>query len=119
VWLSYSIYKPPVLNDLDEIDRNVGVWVHVTEDCVLYTSGIPYNSTSIDLYAGWNLVGYPTLNASKTISIALWGTGADMVEGHDPVNPYHISELPSDYLMQPGEGYWVRVPVDTVWVVDW
>jgi len=55
----------------------------------------------------------------RSVSGALWGTSADRVEAHDPQSPYLISEVPSSYLMKPGQGFWVRVPADTVWVVDW
>jgi hypothetical protein len=70
------------------------------------------------LNAGWNLVGYPTLNGSVTISGALWGTGADMAEGFDSTSPY-IKMLEPSYIMKPGEGYWIHVPSDTVWVINW
>ena len=74
--------------------------------------------TSIPLYAGWNLVGYPSLT-NETVANALWGTGADRVEVFDSGEPYRIKEVGPTYLMKPGEGYWVHVPADTVWVVDW
>ena len=47
------------------------------------------------------------------------GTGYDAVEGFNASHPYRISPLADTYLMQPGEGYWVHVPADTTWVVDW
>ena len=37
----------------------------------------------------------------------------------DTSEPYHIKEVGPSYVMKPGEGYWVHVPFDTVWVVDW
>ncbi len=117
-WLSYRPGAEPGLNTLGSIDRTRGYWVHVTEPCVLQVSGVRSESTSITLNAGWNLVGYPTLNGSVTLSGALWGTGADMAEGFDPTSPY-IKVLEPSYIMKPGEGYWVHVPADTVWVINW
>jgi hypothetical protein len=69
--------------------------------------------------AGWNLVSYPSLTPMD-IATALATTGYDLpVEGFNASAPYRISPLVDTYMMQPGEGYWVHVPADTVWVVDW
>jgi hypothetical protein len=64
------------------------------------------------------MVGYPTLT-NETVANALWGTGVDIVMVCDTSEPYNIKEVGPTYLMKPGEGYWVHVPFDTVWVVDW
>ena len=102
------------MNDLVSIDNTMGFWIHATAACNLTVSGAIPVSTSIPLYAGWNLVGYPTLNENMTVGEALWGTGADSVEVFDPVSPF-IREVGSTYVMTPGNGYWVHVVADTVW----
>ena len=33
--------------------------------------------------------------------------------------PYLIKEVEATYVMKPGEGYWVHVVADSVWVIDW
>ncbi len=33
--------------------------------------------------------------------------------------PMSLSAGEPTYVMQPGEGYWVQVPADAVWVIDW
>jgi parallel beta-helix repeat protein len=119
-WKSNSTFKPDSLNDLKTIDHEIGIWIHMTEpDVLLSVYGYIPTSTSIPLYAGWNLVGYPTLNATMTVGNALWGTGADRVEVCDPTDPYRTKEVSSSYLMKPGEGYWVHVQADTIWLIDW
>ncbi len=118
-WSHNSSFKPDSLNDLKSVNNSVGFWINITEPNVNLTVwGCVPTSTSINLYAGWNLVGYPSLTA-KTVSEALVGTGYDAVEGFNSTNSYRISPLVDSYMMQPGEGYWIHVPVDTVWVVDW
>jgi hypothetical protein len=100
----------------------VGFWINITEPggVNLTVSGIIPTSTSINLYAGsWNLVGYPTLNSTTTVANALFGTTADRVLVADTSEPYHIKEVGPAYVMKPGEGYWVHVVADTVWIVDW
>ncbi|MCK4265637.1 MAG: right-handed parallel beta-helix repeat-containing protein, partial [Thermoplasmata archaeon] len=118
-WKAYSIYKPPSLNDLWELDHTMGFWLHATEECTLTVYGQVPISTSIPLYAGWNLVGYPTMGDSKSVGDALWGTGADKVEICDTSEPYDLREVEPSYTMKHAEGYWIHVPADTIWVINW
>ncbi|MDD4307190.1 MAG: NosD domain-containing protein [Thermoplasmata archaeon] len=115
-WKSYR--AGGTANDLLDLGRTMGIWAHVNAACTLSVSGLEPATTGINLHAGWNLVGYPTLNETVTVSFAFWGTGADRVEVFDPVSPY-IREAEPTYTMTPGEGYWVRVTGDTVWTVNW
>lgn len=118
-WKSNKTFRPDQLNDLGSLDHKIGIWINITGPNVILTVyGYESISTAIPLHAGWNLVGYPSLS-NETIGNALWGTGADRVEVFDPAEPYLIKEIGPTYIMQPGEGYWVHVPADTVWVVDW
>ncbi len=114
-WKTYRVGSS--MNTFFHIDRTMGFWLHALEFCNLTVSGEIPASTSITLYAGWNLVGYSSMT-EETVSNALWGTGADRVEVYQSESPY-IREAESTYVMKPGEGFWVRVSVDSVWVVDW
>ena len=114
-WKSHRAGAPG--NDLDSVGQDMGFWLHATAGCTLSITGKLPGTTPISLKAGWNLVGYPTLT-SKTISEALAGTGYDRVEGFQAVSPY-VQQLSDSYMMKPGEGYWVHVPADTLWTVDW
>jgi hypothetical protein len=118
-WLSNLTSRPDSLNILKSLNHKIGFWINITEPNVtLSVSGLLQASTSIDLYAGWNLVGYPSLT-DETVANALWGTGADQVMVCNPAEPYRIRDVGSTYLMSPGEGYWVHVPADSVWIVNW
>jgi hypothetical protein len=119
-WLSNATFKPDQLNDLKSLNHKMAFWINITEPggTVLTVSGPIPDSTSINLYAGWNLVGYPSLT-TETVANALWGTGADKVEKFDALAPYRISEVGPTYVMKPGEGYWIHVPADTVWIINW
>ncbi len=116
-WKSYRIGG--TANDLTYIDNTMGLWLHATVACNLTVFGAEPQSTSIILYAGWNLVSFPTLNNNTTVANALWGTGANRVEVFDPASPYLISEAGPTYIMKPGEGYWVHVVADTIWTINW
>jgi len=115
----WKTYRPgSSLNDLANIDNTMGFWIYITQPNITLTvSGLIPTSTTISLYAGWNLVGYPS-QTMDTVANVLWGTGADRVEVFDPVSPY-IKEAGPTYIMKPGEGYWVHVPADTIWTINW
>jgi hypothetical protein len=119
-WESNSSYMPYQLNDFSALNHKQGFWINITEPggTILTCSGYDPPSTTISLYAGWNLVGYPSLT-NEIVGNALWGTGADKVMVCDTSEPYHIKDVGPTYLMKPGEGYWVHVPADSTWIVNW
>jgi len=121
-WEINATFTPNGFNDLINIDRKMAIWINITDvgDGYLTVTGTLASSTSIPLYKGWNFVGYPTLNDTVTIAEGLAGTSYDKVEGFDKdAPPYYLRILSDDYVMKPGEGYWIHVPEDTIWVVDW
>jgi|GEM_PF-6240032 len=121
-WKSYADFKPSALNDLAPVDNTMGLWVHVTavgDGFLTVGTGVVPASTNIQLFAGWNMVGYPSLT-QRQISTALAGTGYDRpVEGFSAAAPYRTTELADTYMMTAGEAYWIHVPADTIWVVNW
>jgi hypothetical protein len=119
-WVSNNKDRFWLLNHLWELNHTVGIWINITEPGVTLMVNGTDVSTSIPLYAGWNLVSYPTLNDTVTVMEALAGTGYDMpAVGYNASEPYRIGPLADTYVMQPGEAYWVHVPFDTVLLVDW
>jgi hypothetical protein len=114
-WKTFRIGSS--VNNLFNIDHTMGFWLHTFMNCSLTVSGQEPASTNIVLYAGWNLVGYPS-QTERNVAVALWGTSADRVEVFLPESPY-IQEAGPAQIMNSGEGYWIRVPADTVWIVEW
>lgn len=117
-WKSHNIARPEILNDLNKLNHRHAIWINVTEICVLEIWGIEPTTSNIPLYSGWNFVGYPS-STETPVSDALMGTGYDGVEGYNATSPYMITPMLDTDMMVPGRGYWVHVPADTVWVVDW
>ncbi len=117
-WLSNNTNRPTQLNTLDSLNHTNGFWINITEPGVdLFVEGFELSNTNIPLKAGWNLVGYPSLNTTRTVAEALAGTGYDGVEGYNASEPYRLGTLADTYVMQPGEAYWVHVPFDSTWTV--
>ncbi|MCK5398162.1 MAG: hypothetical protein KAJ33_07935, partial [Thermoplasmata archaeon] len=120
-WKTYNKNNPADLNDLTTIDNTMGVWLHLTASDGTLSTGMTgdYSAVpvSIDLYAGWNLVGYPTAN-NEFADAALAGTGATWIAAWQLAAPYvaDTTDLPNTPMIE-GEAYWVYVPVDVTWTV--
>ncbi|MFH1926994.1 MAG: C1 family peptidase [Chloroflexota bacterium] len=127
-WSSYCVGVPTYANTLQQVDETMGLWVSVTEPVTLRVVGSRPNGVEIPLYAGWNMVGYPT-EICKSIPDALLGIGEKLTmvrwynpfdakdpwKHYDPSAPSWANDLVE---MQSGRGYWIQVSEDCVWVVD-
>ncbi|MCK4266116.1 MAG: hypothetical protein KAX31_02475, partial [Thermoplasmata archaeon] len=121
-WKSYSIYKPASLNDMDVIDNTFGFWIHITGNVgdlqlTIGSGGMPAGPVLINLYTGWNLVGYPS--ATPRAGDVTLPAEADLVSVYDLGQPYRIrDELKGAVTFTEGNAYWVRVTNDCVWTVN-
>jgi subtilisin family serine protease len=119
-WLTYATFKPQGYNDLTDVNRTMGLWINITNvgDGYLNVTGMRAGSTTILLYRGWNLIGYPSLT-EKNVSDALKGIPYDKVEGYDAnSSPYYLKTLTDEDMMRPGCGYWIHVTTDCKWIID-
>jgi hypothetical protein len=108
-------------NDMPTFNNAMGVWLWITAnggDQVLTLSSyaaVPA-STVINLWTGWNLVGYPSMT-NRLASVTLPGV-ADHVGVYSAVSPY-VTDYTNKALvtMSNGNAYWVHVTADTTWTV--
>jgi hypothetical protein len=111
-----------LISDLDpawNVDRATAYWIDFFEDGRLRIIGTVAETTNINLRAGWNLVGYPSINTDYTVADLKLDTGATEVEASDYTNTiYKLMKLQDTDRLIPGHGYWIYVPVDTVWIVN-
>jgi hypothetical protein len=118
-WKTYRVGG--TANDMPTISNGMGFWIYLTAnggDQVITLSSYVATpaSTLIQLYAGWNLVGYPSATAT---------TGATLPAEVDILSVYSGSATYNDYIgaaMDPiaithGNAYFVHSTVDTVWTV--
>ena len=110
-------------NDLATIDNTRGVWIHLTANAgdQMLTTGVTgiYSAVAVDinLYAGWNMVSYPSAT-DRLASTTLPPVIADMVAYYDGGAAYLITDaLPTAVTFSEGNAYWVHVTADTVWSV--
>jgi hypothetical protein len=124
-WQSYE--PNAARNSLTRVDRSRGFWVdmHADAELTLYASECP--PFALSLRKGWNLVGYPSLQA-RDIGDALASLGDALelawgYDGRDAENPwrsYATTAAPwSNRLltMEPGRGYWLLVHRDCTWTL--
>jgi hypothetical protein len=105
-------------SDLDEIVDGQGYWIEMTEDNTLTISGVelpapPDAPHAYNIYEGWNLIGFKSVDA-KTGTVYLAGDAyADFVRmyGYDTEDAVYTTVLIGGSL-QPGQGYWLAVSAD-------
>ncbi len=124
MWMSWSSFKPPALNDLYAVNESMGVWLYVEVgslgDGFINVSGLAPTTTVINLKAGWNMVGYPaTDDSAYDVNDLIADTGATDVEGFNPAAQYNIEVLAGGYVLKHGEAYWLNVNSDTTWTINW
>ncbi len=131
-WKHYHINKVN-LNDLTNIENTMGVWINMKIPDTLTVAGFdPEPSTDIELKAGWNLVGYPTLTARTpgiTPSDAFFSIGGfvDMVvhynasDSQDQWKAWDPGAQSNDDLVmiEPGMGLFINVNGNCTWTINW
>jgi M6 family metalloprotease-like protein len=122
-WKQYNAAWGAALNDLQNVDVKMGVWIYVTTvgDGFLNVSGSVPASTAIQLRAGWNMVGFPS--ASTTYTVAMLQAqcpSVTIVEQFNGANPpYLLSSISGAATLAQGRGYWLYTASDAVWTVNW
>ena len=123
-WLQHNKGWPSWMNTLTSLNHSVGFWLYVTTvgDGQLCVGGAGYavpTSTSIYLYVGWNLVGFPSDDAGYTVAALKGATGATIVEGYDAGQTYKTSVMADAATLAQGKAYWVWVPANVIWTKTW
>jgi len=113
-WKVYSIIGP---RDSVSIGNDMGLWIGSSGPAQLTVAGAVPDGYVINLKAGWNLVGYPSLTP-RTVADALAGVPALRIEAEQASSPpYNLKVLGDGDMMSPGQGYWVYVTSDSAWLL--
>ncbi|MCK4443299.1 MAG: hypothetical protein KAW09_02065, partial [Thermoplasmata archaeon] len=100
-------------------NHTVGIWMNATEGSNLTVAGVVPRVTTIQLRAGWNLVGFPSFILTYSVADLKAETGAERVEGFDSVfAPYHLRVMNDGEFLQAGHGYWVYLESDAIWIIQ-
>jgi hypothetical protein len=115
--------------DLTNIDHKMGLWIHMKTPDVLVTVGRVNMETTIQLYKGWNLVGYNYHFGSMSVNDALSGLPYTAIQSYDASDPAdkwkHNTTLKTGSWascndldnMQMGNGYWILVTDNCTWII--
>ncbi len=127
-WKLYDPDLPATVNDLNQIDVTMGLWVKMNSPDTLAVAGSEPARTDIPLCAGWNLVGYPSLTARPVAEVLASVAGqvqrvyyfdatdaADPWKMYDTSAPAFVNDLAE---FKPGGGYWFLVSQDTVLTIQ-
>jgi hypothetical protein len=119
-WKTYRVGS--TVNDMPTLTSSMGVWLWITAnsgDQKLTLNSYVANATTnvlINLYAGWNMVGYPS--ATARLGTATLPAQADYVSVWQAASPYVADLAPGAVTMSHGNAYWVRVTADCTWTVQ-
>ena len=120
-WKTYSVNNPG-LNDMPVVTNNMGMWLHITVNDGILTTGTvgDYSASPVDitLYPGWNIVGYPSATGENAFD-SLLGLGVNWIAEYQETSPFvaDYSDL-TQVDMSEGNAYWVHVDALTVWTVN-
>ena len=115
-WKRYDPAK--AFNDFTTVDLTRGIWVEVTVPGEYRVAGAVPCVISVDLKAGWNLVGFPSATSMSVATATGSLLGPLAVEGYDAtVPPYFLRRLGPGDLLDPMQGVWIESPVDQTWTV--
>ncbi|MCK4445440.1 MAG: hypothetical protein KAW09_12910, partial [Thermoplasmata archaeon] len=103
---------------LAQLNNTMGFWIDVTNNDYLVLAGLIPFITEIHLHEGWNLVSFPSFWDFYPVMLLKLFTGAERVEGFDPLAPPYYLRVMDDFDdLVPSRGYWVKVPSDVTWTV--
>ncbi len=110
------------MNDLWELNHTMGFWIHITQpgDTIfLYNGTQPTENQSIPLYAGWNLVGYPSKSDRlRDDALGNLNFGADVYKVcRYNTTAGNIEAVKDTGKLEVGQGYWMHSNVEKVWNV--
>lgn len=112
----------PFGNDLSNLNETMGFWVHITQpgDTVFSFNGTqPTGNRTIQLYQGWNLVGYPSKSSRSrdtALNNIIFDVDVHSVQAFNATTGTWMTFGPSD-MLDPGHGYWILSSGSNVWEV--
>ncbi len=116
-WHDYDVNKPWMV--VGPVDNAHGAWINVlADDWLTYAGVVPIPYIDIPMYAGWNLVAFPSFSTTYTLADFIADTGATKIETYDPMDPYRLRDVtnPAEAFI-PGSAYWAYIPMDVTWTV--
>ncbi len=107
--------------DLSNIDVKMGVWVFVdvVGDGFIKVEGTDPVGTTINLVAGWNMVGFPSQVEGYTALDLKTDSGGlvTIIERFNDASAYNMELMPDGEMFIRGQAYWVYCTAAYSWVI--
>jgi parallel beta-helix repeat protein len=120
-WKHNKVGKPDG-NDLFSLNESMGFWIHITnpkDTIFVYNGTQPSINQMIQLYPGWNMVGYPSesvYNRTDGLNTIDFGSQVDMIMWYD-AGSQAWNRMDSDDYFVFGRGYYIHAISECVWEV--
>ncbi|MCK5548354.1 MAG: hypothetical protein KAI64_05025, partial [Thermoplasmata archaeon] len=116
-WKSYNPAK--TFNDLATVNYSKALWIDASMNSNIVVVGKVPILPSIQLQAGWNLVGYHSLLLRSVSDAMSGGPAYERIEGFDAAYPPEYLRLYTDFdNMEPGYGYWIKATTSGMWTLS-
>ncbi|MCK4757204.1 MAG: choice-of-anchor J domain-containing protein, partial [Thermoplasmata archaeon] len=119
----WKTYNPtyPGTPDLNNADETMGVWIYVDAvgDGIIRLEGSNPSATTINLVAGWNMVGFPSQVEGYTVGDLKTESGGlvTRVDRYNDAAAYDIEIMPDGDMFLRGDAYWVYSTGAYAWVI--
>jgi len=116
-WRSHVPSRASHFNDLKRWNNTMGMWIQMNQSDVLTVNGTEPTSTTIKLYPGWNMVGFPassSMLANDTLPSQVTKIG--IFDDTQEYNIAYYTDL-TTVTMTPNRAYWIYNGGETA--VDW
>jgi parallel beta-helix repeat protein len=120
-WKNYIVGKP-FGNDLMRLNETMGFFIRITkpgDTIFLYNGTEPTQNVTIQIYEGWNMVGYPSesnYNRTDGLNNLTFGVEVDEIEWFNATTKTWHEMNENDHFV-PTRGYWVHATSDCEWEV--
>ncbi len=122
-WKTYNKaqFAAGITQDMPNIDNTMGVWVHLTanDDLLRVGEGQDPSGTTVNLVAGWNMVGFPSQIEGHTAGDLKIDSGGlvTSIERFNDAAAYDMEIMPDGDMFLIGQAYWVYSTGVYAWVI--
>lgn len=121
-WKSYNPTLPFwVTSDISMIKPEKGYWIIANTNTKITFEGYVNTKQSIQLYSGWNLVGYPReINKTPAVAFSSLDGKYDLVLQYKKITNTWYYYAPGDLTstltnIEKDYGYWIHLNQDAIW----
>jgi hypothetical protein len=121
-WKNNIKQKPNYLNDLNQLNNELGFFIHITNSNgtdLTIPGDVPTSPHTITLKFGWNLVGYPSMtqrSRDSALNNLNFDNQVDVIQYYDASTDTFM-DVDNKDKFQPGNGYWIHATQDCDWIV--